>query len=284
MPKAKPLKGGAGQDNGLDRPVILADDIDVETLTPEEIRGRCDGDRYSLSDKRRDGIVLSTVADWKHREGDDLRTQANKREHHQARVSQRMKSGDVTPRSLPETSAGCPGDRHSCAYFSCRHNLRLEVGGRSNGSIYHNPHGGCALDYADSGPMTLEEIGYVMGITRERVRQIEAAALRHLKEAGLNPDEWLEGREINRPDLCTVDNGFSGICYEKVSKAFKRIVLKKEGKMSIDERRMGHYGGLSPDALAKKQAADEAARERRIARTAQKSKESRASAKRIAEV
>ncbi len=35
-------------------------------------------------------------------------------------------------------------------------------------------------DY-DSSPLTLEEIGLILGITRERVRQIEASALKKLK-------------------------------------------------------------------------------------------------------
>jgi hypothetical protein len=39
----------------------------------------------------------------------------------------------------------------------------------------------CVLDMADEGGVTLEEVGRVMGITRERVRQIEAKALRRLK-------------------------------------------------------------------------------------------------------
>lgn len=36
----------------------------------------------------------------------------------------------------------------------------------------------CALDVADQGGITLEEIGDLIGLTRERVRQIEDGALR----------------------------------------------------------------------------------------------------------
>jgi hypothetical protein len=35
----------------------------------------------------------------------------------------------------------------------------------------------CALDIAERGGMTLEEIGSIIGVSRERVRQIEEAAL-----------------------------------------------------------------------------------------------------------
>lgn len=44
----------------------------------------------------------------------------------------------------------------------------------------------------ERGGMTLEEVGKVLGITRERVRQIEVAALKKLRRpairAGLMPD------------------------------------------------------------------------------------------------
>jgi len=38
-----------------------------------------------------------------------------------------------------------------------------------------------SLKHCGSSAMTLEEIGLVLGITRERVRQIEASALKKLK-------------------------------------------------------------------------------------------------------
>ena len=38
----------------------------------------------------------------------------------------------------------------------------------------------CALDVADEGGATLEEIGESMGLTRERVRQIEVVAMRRM--------------------------------------------------------------------------------------------------------
>lgn len=39
----------------------------------------------------------------------------------------------------------------------------------------------CVLDVAEFGGLTLEEVGYVFNITRERVRQIQTQALRKMK-------------------------------------------------------------------------------------------------------
>ena len=39
--------------------------------------------------------------------------------------------------------------------------------------------------------MTLEEIGQLMGVTRERVRQIEAKALRKLRPPCFGTDKWM---------------------------------------------------------------------------------------------
>ena len=48
---------------------------------------------------------------------------------------------------------------------------------------YHtgNPSASCALDVADDGPTSLHEVAAVMGMSAERIRQIEASALRRLR-------------------------------------------------------------------------------------------------------
>jgi hypothetical protein len=53
----------------------------------------------------------------------------------------------------------------------------------------------CVLDEAERGPQTLEHIADVLGVTRERVRQIEAKALTkawaYAEALGLTRDDAL---------------------------------------------------------------------------------------------
>lgn len=60
---------------------------------------------------------------------------------------------------------------------------------RRSGCRYHerDARDGCALTEASGGPHSLQEIGHILGVTRERIRQIECEALRHLSEA-LGPE------------------------------------------------------------------------------------------------
>jgi RNA polymerase primary sigma factor len=44
-----------------------------------------------------------------------------------------------------------------------------------------------------AAPKTLEEVGLVLGITRERVRQIETRALRELRTAAPGLELYLDG-------------------------------------------------------------------------------------------
>ncbi|HZJ55112.1 MAG TPA: sigma factor-like helix-turn-helix DNA-binding protein, partial [Myxococcaceae bacterium] len=41
----------------------------------------------------------------------------------------------------------------------------------------------CALDVAEKGGITLEEVGEIMNLTRERIRQVETRGLAKLREA-----------------------------------------------------------------------------------------------------
>jgi hypothetical protein len=95
---------------------------------------------------------------------------------------------DQTPR--PRTRAECVGGPRPCPYVACRHHLYLDVS-PGTGTIKLNfPElevweldQSCALDVADSGEHELGTTGHLLNVTRERIRQIEAAALEKLLNA-----------------------------------------------------------------------------------------------------
>ena len=54
--------------------------------------------------------------------------------------------------------------------------------------------------FVDGEPKTLEEVGKVFGVTRERIRQIEAKALRALRNSGTLKEFRPEERDIDKKD------------------------------------------------------------------------------------
>jgi DNA-directed RNA polymerase sigma subunit (sigma70/sigma32) len=56
----------------------------------------------------------------------------------------------------------------------------------------------CALDVAEKGGITLEEVGEIMNLTRERIRQVEVRGLLKLKMASPSPEEL--GAELLKGD------------------------------------------------------------------------------------
>jgi DNA-directed RNA polymerase sigma subunit (sigma70/sigma32) len=56
-------------------------------------------------------------------------------------------------------------------------NIRMHYPGKEPHELEHS----CSLDLADKGDMLLEEIGGVIQVTRERVRQIEGMAFEKIK-------------------------------------------------------------------------------------------------------
>lgn len=88
----------------------------------------------------------------------------------------------------PETRAECCDGVRPCPYVGCAYNLYLDVN-EETGSIKYNHPGvapedvkgeSCALDIAERGTSTLEEVAEHMNMTRERIRQIEEAVLAQL--------------------------------------------------------------------------------------------------------
>ena len=77
---------------------------------------------------------------------------------------------------------GSNGER-PCPWVSCRYHLFLDVS-QTGGLKFNFPglevedlRDTCALDIADRQGMTLDEIGELLNITHERVRQVEVKAL-----------------------------------------------------------------------------------------------------------
>ncbi len=88
----------------------------------------------------------------------------------------------------PQTRADCKSEARPCPWVACKHHLYLDINPET-GSIKINfpelepwelPHT-CALDVAENGALTLEEIGRITNLTRERIRQVEVRGLMKLQ-------------------------------------------------------------------------------------------------------
>lgn len=84
----------------------------------------------------------------------------------------------------PQTRADCASVSRPCPHVSCKYNLFLDVSGRTGSIKLNFPDldtdtmvESCALDVADRGGTSLEEVGAAMNLTRERVRQLERSAM-----------------------------------------------------------------------------------------------------------
>ena len=99
--------------------------------------------------------------------------------------------GDPLP-LRPACRAECADVPRPCPFVSCRHNLYLDVNETTGTIKFNHPDiepdemgQSCALDVADEGGITLEEAALVLGLTRERIRQLETIALRKAHRTGL---------------------------------------------------------------------------------------------------
>ena len=80
----------------------------------------------------------------------------------------------------PKTRAECAQGERPCPFVSCKHHLYLDVSAKTGAIKLNFPDlevwemtETCALDVADRGGTTLEEVGAIMNLTRERIRQVE---------------------------------------------------------------------------------------------------------------
>ncbi len=88
----------------------------------------------------------------------------------------------------PHMRAECLEGARPCPFVSCQHHLYLDVSARTGAIKLNFPdlevwemNETCALDVADRGGTTLEDVGAIMNLTRERIRQVEVKALAKLE-------------------------------------------------------------------------------------------------------
>jgi hypothetical protein len=91
----------------------------------------------------------------------------------------------------PQTREACLEGQRPCPYVSCKHHLYLDVNPETGSIKVNFPNrevwemtDTCSLDVADRGGITLEEVGAILNLTRERIRQVEVRGLLKLKTVG----------------------------------------------------------------------------------------------------
>jgi hypothetical protein len=88
----------------------------------------------------------------------------------------------------PKTRSQCIDGPRPCPYVSCKHHLFLDISSKTGAIKLNFPDldlwemgESCALDVADRGGTTLEDVGAIMNLTRECIRQVEVRALAKLE-------------------------------------------------------------------------------------------------------
>jgi hypothetical protein len=88
----------------------------------------------------------------------------------------------------PKTRADCGAEARPCPWVACKHHLYLDINPETGSIKLNYPdrepwelEHSCALDVADAGGKTLDEIGEITNLTRERIRQVEMRGLIKLR-------------------------------------------------------------------------------------------------------
>lgn len=96
----------------------------------------------------------------------------------------------------PATRADCKDGPRPCPWVSCKYHLALDVEPHTGSLKINFPTESitgeldmssmretCVLDVADTGGVTLERVGELMNLSRERVRQLETIAVKNMRGA-----------------------------------------------------------------------------------------------------
>lgn len=92
----------------------------------------------------------------------------------------------VRPRTRGDCLKGGPDEQRPCPWITCAYHPYIEISDRGRVDVDVSAmKNTCVLDVADDDGATLEEIGDMFGVTRERIRQLEESGLRRLRKRGV---------------------------------------------------------------------------------------------------
>lgn len=99
------------------------------------------------------------------------------------------------PRRRTDCINGGMNCERPCPFVTCKHHLYLDVDPETGSLKLNFPdlepwelRDTCALDVAERGGATLEDVGQILNLTRERIRQLEVRGLLKLKRDGALAD------------------------------------------------------------------------------------------------
>lgn len=113
--------------------------------------------------------------------------------------------------------------RTPCPWLGCKHHLAWFAAGSLEAieqvDIEQMKHT-CTLRVAEEDGVSLDEVGQIVGVSRERIRQIQSKVLQHLwpRRGSVIETLVLEGHEISRPDLRPTSDYESGDMVKQIRK------------------------------------------------------------------
>ena len=167
---------------------IEVPEVEGEVAGEEIPAWRARGRRYSRRARRLGKRALTTSVK-------SMRTPAGRAAlARQAKALTEEDSAALAAR--PQSRDDCEGHAGPCPWVGCKHHLYLDVNPETGSIKINFPdlepwelRASCALDIAALGGSTLDEVGDIMNLTKERVRQIEIRGLLKLKVSSPSPDE-----------------------------------------------------------------------------------------------
>lgn len=140
----------------------------------------------------------------------------------------------------PETRGDCLSGPRPCPFIGCKYHLGLEVRRSAlvlqRGIDFESMTYTCALDVADEGQHTSMEVAELLGMSRQRVSQIEMEALAKMRDA--LPTQEIDSSaaaSLTEEQTMRADDPARADCYSK--RRYPNAVVAENVRRSAEQAR-----------------------------------------------